>query len=185
MKYLNKEKPKLLLHICCAGCGAYVSSELKNDYNVTLYYFNPNIFPEDEYSLRLREVKMIGKKFDLPVVIDDYDHKKWLIAIRGHEQDPERGERCHICYYYRLKQSAIYASEHNYDYFTTTLTVSPHKLANVILAAGKELANEYKINFLARDFKKQDGAKKATILSRKLNLYRQNYCGCEFSRRKN
>jgi epoxyqueuosine reductase len=177
------EKNKLLLHICCAGCGAFVSQSLAKDFDVTLFYYNPNIFPVDEYERRVEAVKKIAEQFKLELIISDYNHEDWLKKIAGHEKDLEKGERCLICYRDRLNKAAEFASKNNFTYFTSTLTVSPHKLAKEILKIGDDLANIYNINFLAQDFKKQDGFKKATVLSRELGLYRQNYCGCEFSRK--
>ncbi len=180
----NKPRPRLLLHICCIGCGAYVSQILKKDYKVILYFYNPNIFPEKEYQKRLEETKRIAKKFSLKVIEGEYNHKEWLKLVRGHEQDPEREERCRICYYERLEKTAKLAKKLGIKYFTTTLTISPHKDASAILSFGKEIASKFDLIFLERDFKKKDGFKKSVQLSRKLGLYRQNYCGCEFSRRK-
>lgn len=177
------KKDKLLLHICCAGCGAFVSQLLASDYEVTLFYYNPNIFPKDEYEKRVDTVKKIAQKFNLDLIIEDYDHNQWLEKVKGHESDKEKGGRCLICYRDRLGMTAKTAKENNFQYFTSTLTVSPHKLAGEILKIGQELAEQWEVNFLAKDFKKQDGFKKATVLSRELNLYRQNYCGCEFSKR--
>lgn len=183
MQDLKTKKPKLLLHICCAGCGAYVASVLQEDYEVILYHFNPNIFPEDEYVIRLSEVKRIADELDLKLIVGNYDHELWLKKIHGKENEPERGERCRICYYERLYSAAQAAQKNNMEYFASTLSVSPHKDAAMISAIGKDLASKCGISFLDKDFKKQDGFKKSLDLSRKLNLYRQNYCGCEFSRR--
>lgn len=176
-------KPSLLLHICCAGCGVFSSMQLAEDYDVTLYFYNPNIFPKSEYELRLSEIEKIAEKHGLRLIVGDYDHSGWLAAVRGHEADPERGERCLICYRERLTKTAALTQEKNYSYFTTTLTVSPHKSASAIMAIGEELAHRYRVKFLSRDFKKRDGFKQAACLSRELGLYRQNYCGCEYSRR--
>lgn len=178
----GENKPTLLLHICCAGCGVYVSKQMKEKYNVVLFYFNPNIFPQDEYENRLKEVKRIADKFFLPLIIGAYDHKIWLKAIKGREVDSEKGERCRICYRYRLEETARLAKTRKFACFTTTLSVSPHKDAQAINVIGKELAGKYGIEFLEKDFKKQDGYKKSAAMSRDLGLYRQNYCGCEFSR---
>jgi epoxyqueuosine reductase len=178
-----KERDKLLLHICCAGCGIFISNELKKEFDVVLYYCNPNLFPEDEYIKRLEEAKRVAHEHNLELISSGYNHENWLQYIKGHESDLEKGERCKLCYRLRLEQTAQKAKELNFDFFTTTLTVSPHKLAEEIINIGKQLAAKYELNFLDRDFKKNDGFKKASILSRELNLYRQNYCGCEFSRR--
>ncbi|MCX6796766.1 MAG: epoxyqueuosine reductase QueH [Candidatus Falkowbacteria bacterium] len=174
---------KILLHICCAGCGAFVSQLLASDYEVVPFYYNPNIFPANEYWQRAAEIKKIAQQFKLEIIIVDYDHESWLKKIAGHENDEERGERCWLCYRDRLQATATAARTRGILNFTSTLTVSPHKLAWVINKIGQELASEYNLNFLEKDFKKQDGFKKAAVLSRELGLYRQDYCGCEFSQR--
>lgn len=183
MKFLKTKKPKLLLHICCAGCGAYVSSVLREEFEVNLYYYNPNIFPEFEYDARLLEVKRIGEEFGLELLIGGNDHKEWLKKIKGKESEPERGERCRICYQDRLESTALLAAKRGIGYFASTLSVSPHKDAAIISLIGKELEKSHDVGFLDRDFKKQDGFKKSLALSKDLKIYRQNYCGCEFSRR--
>ncbi len=177
-------KPKLLLHICCAGCGAHISETLKSDYQVALYFYNPNIFPEDEYNKRLEEAKKIADEFWLDLIIGGYGHKGWLKEINGLEKEPEKGKRCYVCYKLRIEETAKIAKAKDYDFFSTTLTISPHKDAGAISAIGRELARKHNIDFLDKDFKKQEGFKKSCELSRKLGLYRQNYCGCEFSVRK-
>jgi predicted adenine nucleotide alpha hydrolase (AANH) superfamily ATPase len=180
---MTKEK-KLLLHICCAGCGAYVSQVLKEDgFEVSLYYFNPNIFPEGEYDIRLGEVLKVAKEFGLEYIIGDYDHSAWLEKVKGLELEPEKGKRCLVCYHDRLESTAKTAREKNFEFFASTLSVSPHKLAGEISMIGNELGSQNAIEFLDRDFKKKDGFKKATILSRELEIKRQDYCGCEFSMR--
>lgn len=176
-------KPKLLLHICCAGCGAYASQILRQDYEVSLFFYNPNIWPAGEYKKRTAEAEKIAREFKLELVKGQYEHDKWLKAVRGHAGDPERGERCLICYKFRLGAAAARAKKLNCDYLTTTLTASPHKNALVINEIGEQAARRYGLKFLNQDLKKQDGFKKSSVLSRELGLYRQNYCGCEFSRR--
>jgi hypothetical protein len=176
-------KSKLLLHICCVGCGVYASQILKQDYEVILFFYNPNIWPEEEYEKRMIEAEKIAEKFKLELVKGNYDHGKWLEAVRGHEADPERGERCLICYGYRLDRAAAMAKKMGCEFLTTTLTTSPHKNADDVNKMGEQAAEKYGIKFLKEDFKKCDGFKKSSALSRELGLYRQNYCGCEFSRR--
>lgn len=176
-------KPKLLLHICCAGCGVYASQLLKQDYNVMLFFYNPNIHPEVEYEKRLAEAGRVAEKYNLKLAQGDYEHNKWLNAVRGHEGDPEKGERCLICYKFRLNAAAARAKKLNCDYLAATLTASPHKNALAINQIGEQAAAQYGVKFLNKDFKKQDGFKKSSALSRELGLYRQNYCGCEFSRK--
>jgi predicted adenine nucleotide alpha hydrolase (AANH) superfamily ATPase len=174
-------RPKLLLHICCAGCGVYVSQLLKQVYEVRLFFYNPNIWPKTEYDKRLAEAEKVAKAFSLQLIKGEYGHDRWLEAVRGCESDPEGGKRCLICYRYRLERAAKLARELACQYFSTTLTVSPHKDVLAINKIGRELAASFGIEFLAKDFKKQNGFKKSSILSRQLGLYRQNYCGCEFS----
>ncbi len=182
---IAKRKPKLLLHICCAGCGAYVSRLLKQNFLVILYFYNPSIYPEDEYRKRLTEARTIAKEFNLKFIEGKYDHAKWLGIVRGLEQEPERGKRCEICHSDRLRQAAETAVAMNIKNFATTLTISPYKDAIIINKIGQSLAGEYGIKFIASDFKKQDGFKKSVLLSKELGLYRQDYCGCEFSNIKN
>jgi epoxyqueuosine reductase len=174
-------KPKLLLHICCVGCGVYASQILKQNYEVRLFFYNPNIWPEEEYEKRMLEAEKIAEQFNLKLIKGKYEHDKWLKAARGHESDLEKGQRCLICYKFRLDASAAMAKKLNCDYLTTTLTTSPHKNALAINQIGEQAAALYGRKFLSQDFKKHDGFKKASLLSRELGLYRQNYCGCEFS----
>lgn len=181
----KKRKPKLLLHTCCMGCGSYIVQKLKEDFNVTLYFYNPNIFPKEEYSIRFEETKRIAEKFKLKLIIGGCDHKKWLDLVKGFEGEPERGRRCVLCYNERLKEAARKAEELGFDYFTTTLTISPHKDAEIISELGNDLAKKYHVKFYDKDFKEEDGFKKSCVLSKELGLYRQNYCGCEFSIRGN
>ena len=180
---MSEKKPKILLHICCVGCGVYVSQILKRDYEVILFFYNPNIHPEEEHDKRMAEAEKIARQFDLKLIVGPYEHDKWLEAVRGHESDPEKGERCLICYEFRLAAAADTAKKLNCEYLTTTLTTSPHKVASAINHIGEQAAIEHGLKFLCQDFKKQDGFKKSAALSRELGLYRQNYCGCEFSRR--
>lgn len=179
IKYYSR--PKLLLHICCVGCGVYISKILKKDYQVALFFYNPNIWPESEYQKRLSEAEKVARRFRLKLITGEYDHNKWLEKIKGHEHDPERGERCWICYQDRLEKTARLAKRKSFRYFATTLTVSPRKDAKIISEIGKSLEKERGIEFLDKDFKKQDGFKKSAEISKELGLYRQDYCGCEFS----
>jgi len=179
----ESEKPKLLLHICCAGCGAYVSQKLKDNFDVCLFFYNPNIFPYSEYEQRLEDVRKISERYKIELLVGEYEHKAWLKKIKDYENEPEKGKRCEICYFDRLELTAQTAKSKKFDFFTTTLTVSPHKLANKIIEMGKELSQKYEVEFLPEDFKKKNGFKEASALSKRIGLYRQNYCGCEFSRR--
>ena len=177
----KQKKPKLLLHVCCIGCGAYVAKVMATEYDTTLYFYNPSIFPEKEYAKRLEETRRVAEELGLPLMTGDYDHEEWLGKVKGHEKDHEGGERCQICYRGRLEQCAQVAIQNKFPHFTSTLTVSPHKKAEEVNKIGTEIASKYNLNFVSRDFKKQDGFKKACAISKELNLYRQNYCGCEFS----
>jgi len=174
-------KQKLLLHVCCAPCSTHVINELKKDYALTLYFFNPNIHKEDEYKKRLNEVKKLALKLNLPLLIGKYNIDKWFNATKGQEKEKEGGKRCSTCFFLRLDNAAKAAKKNKFNSFTTTLTVSPYKNSTVINLIGKRLKDKYNINFLEADFKKQDGYKKSIELSKKYNLYRQNYCGCLYS----
>lgn len=176
-------KPKLLLHDCCAPCGGFLFLELSKKFDISIYYDNSNIHPFEEYQKRRDE----AKKFFISQGADffefQYDHKEWLEAIKGLEKEPERGRRCAMCYCIRLEKAAKFAEIHKFDCFATTLSISPHKDVKLINAEGKRLAEVTGVEFLAKDWKKNNGWKYATEFSREQDFYRQNYCGCEFSRR--
>lgn len=172
---------KLLLHCCCAPCAVYVVEELSSNYDLTLFFYNPNIHPEYEYQKRLKELKNFADMKKIDFLSGDYDVKNWLSKISGRENDPERGKRCRICYEERLRRTAEYAKNNDFDFWGTTLTISPHKSAQVINYLGLELQDEYGVNFMKADFKKKDGFKKSLELSRRYDFYRQNYCGCLYS----
>lgn len=181
-----KETKKLLLHSCCGPCSSYVISYLTKYFDITILYYNPNIYPYEEYLKRkeeqiklIKELKTINK---LDIMDCDYDNNLYEKNISGLEKEPERGLRCKVCYKMRMEKTIKLAKEHNYDYFCTTLTVSPYKNATWINEIGKELEEKYKVKWLYSDFKKKDGYKKSIILSQKYNLYRQDYCGCIYSK---
>lgn len=174
-------KPKLLLHVCCAPCSTHVINELKKNYDITLYFYNPNIHKEDEYKKRLNEVKKIAQKLNIHVVSGKYNVDKWHKAVKGLEKEKEGGKRCNTCFFLRMDDAAKFAKKNKFDYFTTTLTVSPYKNSKMINLIGKRMNEKHKVGFLEKDFKKQDGYKKSIELSKKHNLYRQNYCGCVYS----
>ena len=182
-------KKKLLLHSCCAPCSSWVITFLTNYFDITILYYNPNISPIEEYNKRKQEqirlIKEIDKKNKLDIIDCDYDNNIYEEKIKGYEECPEKGARCTICFNLRLKKTAQIAKEKSYDYFCSTLTVSPYKNANLINQIGEELGKEYNINWLYSDFKKQNGYKNSIELSKKYNLYRQDYCGCIYSQRKN
>ena len=184
-----KEKKRLLLHSCCGPCSSYVITYLTNNFDITVLYYNPNIYPYEEYIKRKNEqIKIIEllnskSKNNIDIMDCDYDNNLYEEKIKGLEMEPERGKRCEICYKLRIEKTANIAKENNYDYFCTTLSVSPYKNANLINKIGEEMERKYKIKWLYSDFKKKDGYKKSIMLSQKYNLYRQNYCGCIYSKK--
>lgn len=176
-------KPKLLLHSCCAPCSSYVISYLKNYFDITILYYNPNICPFEEYLKRKEEQIRFIKNFDNVKFMDcDYDNDTYNDLIKGLENEPERGSRCTVCFELRLRNTAIKGMENDFQYFGTTLTVSPYKNSYLINKIGLELENEYGIKWLISDFKKNDGYKKSILYSKEFNLYRQDYCGCIYSK---
>lgn len=183
IKNLDK-KPKLLLHSCCAPCSSYVITYLKDYFNITIFYYNPNISPKEEYEKRKREQIRLIKKLGVSFLDCDYDNDKYEEVICGLENEPERGKRCTKCFNLRLGYTAEEAQKNNFDFFGTTLTVSPYKNSDLINEIGEKLEKKYNIKWLYSDFKKKEGYKKSIELSKKYNLYRQNYCGCIYSKRK-
>lgn len=182
---LNSKK-KLLLHSCCGPCSSYVISYLTNYFDITILYYNPNIYPYDEYLKRKQEqIKLINEidcSNNLDIMDCDYDNDLYEKCIIGLENEPERGNRCMVCYNLRMEKTAKMAKECNYDYFCTTLSVSPYKNSEWINKIGEKLQIKYNINWLYSDFKKKDGYKQSILLSKKYNLYRQDYCGCIYSK---
>ncbi len=178
--------PSLLLHSCCAPCSSYVLEYLSQFFNITVLYYNPNISPKEEYIYRLNEEKrLIGEmSFKNPVeILDcDYNAEEFFTVVKGFEKEPEGGKRCEKCFDLRLDFTAKIAKENNFDYFATTLTISPLKNANLINDIGEKIAEKYNAKYLCSDFKKKEGYKRSIILSKEYNLYRQNYCGCIFSK---
>lgn len=179
--------PTLLLHSCCAPCSSYTLEYLSEYFKITVFYYNPNIYPAVEYEKRVQEQKrFIG---ELPVrhpvsfIEGAYDTERFYAMARGLESAPEGGERCFKCYELRLREAAALAKEKGFDYFTTTLTISPMKNAGKLNEIGEALAKEYGIAHLPSDFKKKNGYKRSIELSAQYGLYRQNYCGCVFSQR--
>lgn len=175
---------KLLLHTCCAPCSAYVLKLLET-YDVSVFYFNPNIDTLEEYEKRKKECQNYCEKNGINFIETPYDPKEWLLYIEGLESEPEGGKRCERCFELRLNETAKYAKKEGFDAFATTLSISPHKNSIVINEIGKKVAEKNGIVFLKSDWKKDDGYKKSCEISKKEGFYRQNYCGCSFSRRKN
>ena len=187
LKNIEPDK-KLLLHACCAPCSSYCIEYLSNYFEITVFYYNPNIDTDLEYDKRVNELRRFVKEFKtkypvhlvvLPHLQEEYDD----IAI-GLEDEPERGARCLKCYELRLRKSFSYAKENNFDYITTTLTLSPLKNSKVINEIGGKLEKEFGFKYLYSDFKKKEGYKRSIVLSREYNLYRQDYCGCKYSKNK-
>lgn len=179
-------KPRLLLHSCCGPCSSYVINYLKDYFDITVIYYNPNIEPKEEYIKRKNEQIRLIKELNLPNLnyLDcDYENEVYRQYVVGHENDLEGGNRCHLCYELRLKKTLDVALENNYEYFGTTLTVSPYKNAQILNQIGESLCKNSNIKWLYSDFKKKDGYKKSIELSKKYELYRQDYCGCLFSKR--
>lgn len=184
---LKKENkvPRLLLHSCCAPCSSYVLEYLSEYFEITVFYYNPNIYPDTEYDKRVAEQEMLinAMKTKLPIhfIAGPYDKEKFYTMAKGLEGVKEGGSRCFQCYELRLRESAAIAKDGNYDYFTTTLSISPLKNAAKLNEIGAELSEEYGVKYLFSDFKKKNGYKRSTELSKVYDLYRQDYCGCEFS----
>ena len=174
-------KKKMLFHVCCANCMLYPVSILSADYDITLFFYNPNIGPKQEYEKRLESVKRAACTHNISLVVPDYHPDEFNTIASGFKDEPEGGKRCSICFELRLSETAKYAAENNFDIFGTTLTVSPHKNSQIINSTGRQLSEKYHIDFFAADFKKQDGFKKTMQLSSKMEIYRQNYCGCIYS----
>jgi hypothetical protein len=179
-----KTKKTILLHSCCAPCSSSVLTRLKDYFDITVLYYNPNIEPIEEYQKRKEEQIRFIKEFDpsIKIMDIDYDNESFKKISKNLENEPEGGARCHKCYYLRLGKCASLAFQNNFDYFGTTLTVSPYKNSDVINEYGLLLEKKYNIKYLVSDFKKQDGYKKSIELSKKYNLYRQDYCGCSYGR---
>lgn len=183
IKNLEGTKPSLLLHSCCAPCSTAVITRLKPYFNITILYYNPNIEPYEEYLKRKEEQKRIVSEFGIKFLDCDYENEKFKSMSKGLEDLPEGGYRCHKCYELRLTKTALTAKENNFLYFGTTLTVSPYKNSQVLNAIGKDIEELTKVKFLYSDFKKKEGYKLSIELSKKYNLYRQNYCGCIYSKK--
>lgn len=181
------EAPTLLLHSCCAPCSSYCLEYLSQYFRVTVFYYNPNIYPEEEYYKRVAEQKHFIEQFPAKHAISFeegvYDKERFYEMARGFEAEREGGERCFRCYEMRLREAAVLAKERKMDYFTTTLSISPLKNAMKLNEIGENLAREYGVSYLYSDFKKKDGYKRSVQLSEEYGMYRQYYCGCVFSKK--
>lgn len=177
---------KLLLHSCCGPCSSYVIEYLSDYFEITILYYNPNISPLEEYEFRKKEqiklIEEIKTKNKVDYLDCDYDPETFEVISKGMENEPEGGKRCSRCYFLRLEKTAVLAKENNYDFFATTLTVSPYKNSQKLNNMGNLLQNKYKVKYLFSDFKKNNGYKRSIELSKLYNLYRQDYCGCIYSK---
>ncbi len=178
-------KPELLLHCCCAPCSSYTLEYLNRYFRISVFFYNPNITNPEEYEKRILEEKRFLSEYPFPEPIAwipaDYRPEDFFDAVKGMEQIPEGGKRCERCYGLRLRETAKTAAAQGFPMFCTTLSVSPHKNADILMKTGENLAREYEIEYLPSDFKKRDGYRKSIQLSNQYHLYRQNFCGCEFS----
>lgn len=180
------EPPRLLLHCCCAPCSSYVLEYLSEFFEITCFFYNPNISPQAEFDKRAMELERLISaqlhKYPVSLVVEKYNSEEFFAAVKGLEKIKEGGERCFECYRFRLEAAAKYAKEYNFDYFCSTLSISPLKNAQKLNEIGEELSKIYKIPHLPNDFKKKGGYKRSVELSAEYDLYRQNYCGCVFSK---
>ena len=180
------KKPTLLLHACCAPCSSAVLEVLNDIFDITLFFYNPNISPESEFNFRLDELKRLTDNMnlsDIGIVVPEYNNSEFFEIAKGLENFAEGGARCKKCYRLRLSKSVEYAKANGFDYVTTTLSISPHKNADWLNEIGKELADSAEIKYLYSDFKKGEGYKRSCELSKLYNLYRQDYCGCIYSKK--
>ena len=183
----DNKVPTLLLHSCCAPCSSYVLEYLSNYFKITILYYNPNISPIEEFNKRVDEQKrlisLLKTKYPVSFIEGNYDNDLYELVIKGLEDEPERGKRCYVCYELRLRECAKIAKEKGYDYFSTTLSISPYKNSNWLNEIGSKLEKEYNVSYLYADFKKKNGYKRSIELSNIYHLYRQNYCGCIYSKK--
>ncbi len=174
---------KLLAHACCAPDALYVFGLLKGDFEVTGFFYNPNIHPEEEYGRRLEEMRTVAARLGLPLLEGPYDAERWMMLAEKFKNEPEKGRRCEVCYAMRLQKTAEQASSLRFDYFATVMSLSPWKKADALNRIGRMFGRRFNVRYLEADFKKKDGFRKSVELSRAHGLYRQDYCGCLYSRR--
>ena len=183
----GNNRPSLFLHACCAPCSSYVLEYLSRYFSITVFYYNPNIYPPEEYHMRAKEqerfIAEFPTKYPVSFVEGAYDTQRFYDMAKGMEEIPEGGERCFACYRLRLSEAASYAKAHGFDFFTTTLSISPLKNAEKLNQIGAELADTFGVRYLFSDFKKKEGYKKSTEISKEYHMYRQYYCGCVYSKR--
>ncbi len=192
LKENHAERPRLLLHSCCAPCSSYCMEYLREYFRITVFYYNPNITEQEEYQKRMKEeIRLIeaynrqteDQAWKIAITEGNYEPEEFWKISKGLENCPEGGERCFLCYELRLRKTAELAKRENFDYFTTTLTISPLKNAAKLNEIGEKMAEAYKVSWLPSDFKKRGGYQRSIELSKEFNLYRQNFCGCVYSRR--
>ena len=186
LKTLDGTRPRLLLHACCGPCSSAVLEQLCQYFEITVLYYNPNTWPVEEYYRRGEELKKFvaqAHPLGVTVIEDHYDPQEFYTAVKGLENEPEKGARCTVCYRLRLEQAARYAADHGFDWYCTTLSISPMKDPVRLNELGTELGRQYGVPFLPSEFRKKDGYKRSLQLSAEYGLYRQDYCGCVFSKR--
>ena len=182
---LQKEgkRPSLLLHACCAPCSSYCVEYLSKYFDITLYYYNPNIESKEEFDKRFNEFKKIYERFNVKAIEAEYIPDEFYNAIKGYEDSKEGGDRCTICYKLRLEKTYEYAKANGFEYFASTLSISPYKDADRLNAIGYEISKDGGVLYLVNDFKKKGGYLRSTVLSKEMGLYRQDYCGCIYSKK--
>lgn len=178
---VSDKKSRLLLHVCCAPCTTLPAEELMKDFDVSVFFYNPNIFPSEEYDKRFSELKKLSKLMKFRIFEGPYNSYDWLEFIKGSEGDKENGERCRKCFLFRLEAAAKFARDSGFGFFSTSLNVNPFKNSDDILAVGEVVGKKFGVKFVFKDFDGWKGYKKSLELSKKYGLYRQNYCGCVFS----
>ncbi|MDP2934390.1 MAG: epoxyqueuosine reductase QueH [bacterium] len=181
----EKEKSKIILHTCCAVCGAFLAEKLKENFEPAIFFYNPNIWPKEEYNKRKESAQELARIYNLKFIEGDHEHEKWLGAVKGFEKEPEDGKRCEICFKMRLSKAAELAKTERIEYFATTLSISPYKNEKIVNEIGESIRNSSGIKFLKLEdiCDKKEAWQKTRQLSKEYNFYHQNYCGCEFSKK--
>jgi len=179
-----QDRPKLLLHVCCGPCATAVIERLILNFDIIGFWHNPNIQPAEEHDRRLTQAEVVAREFDIELVVEDADEQSWLAAVAGYEGEPEGGRRCPLCFEHRLRTTAAKAAQMGVPNVATTLSISPHKPVATINEIGERVARALGVHFRPEDFKKRGGFQRSVQMSKQLGLYRQNYCGCLFSKPK-